>query len=278
MFSGPSPWLNTPVVIIKGNWKGYRGIVKDVRKQGSISGVQLLVELSVWTPTQACPQISVDYDDVREPSHWQPLADFSPLSEKQIYYAPNPGYTPTEYHVPYVPASSMVVPSTHASTPPPPDIKLENLPPNVWWNPQSYRPAHWILDPRLDGLTIEVSIRTESGRNSAWVTVSEGQVHHANQPTMCYDAASIDLPIITPKPNTEKGLLVVIQGKSWFIAGVVRNGGQEGEEELSGERIEVFGADVVQVRETSNAKKWGNQMFSKVRAEERRKRPEVRSR
>ncbi|THU92640.1 hypothetical protein K435DRAFT_905727 [Dendrothele bispora CBS 962.96] len=248
MAHSSTPWINTQVKIIKGNWKGYEGIVKDVRRHMSLSGVQLLVELSVWTPVQACPQITVDYDDVREPSHWQPLAVFAPLSDRQIYFAPNKDYRPMEYHVPYIPIFSMNMPSVRAPTPLPPDSELEDLPSNAWWDPRPHsieRLEHWILDPRLNGLTIEVSVSVESGqRNSAWVTISDGQIYQANKPKTLYRAESIGFPIIPPLAKTEKGLLVVVHGehigalvrqihyfnldrKPWFIAGIVINGGRK---------------------------------------------------
>ncbi|KAK7448903.1 hypothetical protein VKT23_013635 [Stygiomarasmius scandens] len=199
-----------------------------------------------------------------------------------MYYAPNLNYIPRECHVPYIPAPKTIPPRN--PTPTPPHNEVSHLAVNVWWNPHSEEPQHWILNPRLDGLTIQVAIMAigSDPKHSAWVTVSQGKVTYADQPTVHCLPSCIHKPIIPPKPNTEKGLLVVIHGEhtgklvrqvhyfkldgvSWFIAGVVKNGGKQGEEELTTEIIEVSCCDVVLVQETKGAKKWGNKVFAEAR-------------
>ncbi|KAJ3767146.1 hypothetical protein FB446DRAFT_652605 [Lentinula raphanica] len=74
MKTGKKPWIGARVKVVKGPWKGYRGVVRDVnvyklnaqQLARKASGVRLVVELEVVTPTVTHPRHVIDYDHVRE--------------------------------------------------------------------------------------------------------------------------------------------------------------------------------------------------------------------
>lgn len=68
MYSGPAPWQGIQVRIIRGVHKSKCGTVQDVQCNDytSISGLNVTVELSLFTPHSVNPCVTVDYEDIRE--------------------------------------------------------------------------------------------------------------------------------------------------------------------------------------------------------------------
>ena len=66
MYSGPPPWKGLEVNVIQGPHKPCRGIVQDVRRCDSASGLQITLELFKHTVNGTNPHVIVGYDDVQE--------------------------------------------------------------------------------------------------------------------------------------------------------------------------------------------------------------------
>jgi len=63
------PWLGQTILItkIKHPFKGHQAVVKNVLcNQDTISGLQIVAQLSHWDPTVPFQTIVLDYDDVIE--------------------------------------------------------------------------------------------------------------------------------------------------------------------------------------------------------------------
>lgn len=73
MRSGPVPWLGLVVDIVRGDYKGQTGAVRDVnryqvdlsRKLKSGSGIMLTIERYVFTVIASTKLVKIDYDAVR---------------------------------------------------------------------------------------------------------------------------------------------------------------------------------------------------------------------
>jgi hypothetical protein len=66
LYTGRVPWLNINVAIISGEHKGTLGLVKDVRRCDSQSGLNVRVELQKGTPYGVNPTIWIDYAYIRD--------------------------------------------------------------------------------------------------------------------------------------------------------------------------------------------------------------------
>ncbi|KAJ3825259.1 hypothetical protein F5880DRAFT_1611264 [Lentinula raphanica] len=142
MKTGPTPWIRARVVVVKGPWKGYSGVVYDVNvyKLSSeqlargASGITLIVELSVVTPTETHPRRSIDYDYVRESFSKKPLADAIKPTERQSFFMPMSNYNPSRHNsTQKVPATQT---GTRCGTPEPTDFARSLIFTGVW-HPQS---------------------------------------------------------------------------------------------------------------------------------------------
>lgn len=73
MRSGPVPWLGLVVDIVRGEYKGQTGAVRDVnryqvdpsRKPKSASGIMLTIERYIFTVIASTKLVKMDYDAVR---------------------------------------------------------------------------------------------------------------------------------------------------------------------------------------------------------------------
>ncbi|THU79426.1 hypothetical protein K435DRAFT_875482 [Dendrothele bispora CBS 962.96] len=235
-------------------------------------------------------------------------AEYSTLSESKSYYSPNPYFTSQQFHVPYVPSPWPEQPP-HTRTPSP-SPEQEKISTDGWWNPCQSDPLpqdedsqavlHWILDPRLEGhvilvgLVVDPTQTAQEDRTPAWVTVSQGIIHNINNQEII-SPDSVTLPRVPPPHTTDAPLLVVIKGSHvgklvrriwnfklddcpWLILAVVQDGGIIGKEKLTGEKLEIQLDDLVCVRESAKAKKWGKQIIRPLWDEARRsgRKPEER--
>ncbi|KAJ3765207.1 hypothetical protein FB446DRAFT_795286 [Lentinula raphanica] len=142
MKTGPTPWIRARVIVVKGPWKGYSGVVYDVNvyKLSSeqlargASGIMVIVELSVVTPTETHPRRPIDYDYVRESFSKKPLADAIKPTERQSFFMPVSNYNPSKD------SSIQKVPVTRTGmrsvTPEPSDFARAFIFTGVW-HPQS---------------------------------------------------------------------------------------------------------------------------------------------
>lgn len=68
-WSNQVPWLGQTILVakVKHLFKGHQAIVKEVLcSQNTLSGLQIVAQLSYWDPTIPCQTIVLDYDDVIE--------------------------------------------------------------------------------------------------------------------------------------------------------------------------------------------------------------------
>ncbi|THU90214.1 HET-domain-containing protein [Dendrothele bispora CBS 962.96] len=134
----------------------------------------------------------------------------------------------------------------------------------------------------------------QEDRTPAWVTVSQGIIYNINNQEII-SPDSVTLPRVPPPHTTDAPLLVVIKGshvgklvrriwnfklddRPWLILAVVQDGGIIGKEKLTGEKLEIQLDDLVCVRESAKAKKWGKQIIRPLWDEARRsgRKPEER--
>ncbi|KAJ3963791.1 hypothetical protein EV361DRAFT_943286 [Lentinula raphanica] len=141
MKTGSTPWIRARVIVVKGPWKGYSGVVYDVNvyKPSSeqlargASGIMLVIELSVVTPTETHPRCTIDYDFVRESFSKKLLADAIELTERQSFFMPASTYIPSKESSTQNPATRT---STRSGTPEPSDFARSFIFTGVW-HPQS---------------------------------------------------------------------------------------------------------------------------------------------
>ncbi|KAJ8088250.1 hypothetical protein PM082_022322 [Marasmius tenuissimus] len=93
--SGQVPWTRVRVAVTHGQNKGYVGTVRDVNrttKIGAKSGLELDIELDVVRVGSSMPTVKIYYDSVRELRSGKTLNDFRPVSQDQMFFAPNPDF------------------------------------------------------------------------------------------------------------------------------------------------------------------------------------------
>ncbi|KAJ3963980.1 hypothetical protein EV361DRAFT_981808, partial [Lentinula raphanica] len=267
--TGKKPWIRARVKIIKGPWKGYAGVVYDVNTYKlnpeqiarRASGITLLVELSVVTPTETHPRHHIDYDFVREASTWQLLADAIKPTERQSFFMPSSGYAPSK-------DTSIPKKTLRSGTPEPDNFSRSFVFTGVWhpqWEMEGARnPEHvgdpvfrppldyfnetepanernrldfispemrqniWIYHRNLVGIPICVGMKGRKG--SQYVRVAprpDGGFQMFQDRSMGGEPLLVWAPDVSrsndrPKPRTEKSLMVVVNGPEEHIGKLVR--------------------------------------------------------
>ncbi|KAJ3766494.1 hypothetical protein FB446DRAFT_794048 [Lentinula raphanica] len=269
MKTGPTPWIRARVIVVKGPWKGYSGVVLDVNvyKLSSeqlargASGIMLIVELSVVTPTETHPRRSIDYDYVRESFSKKPLADAIKPTERQSFFMPMSNYNPSTQKVPATQTG------TRCGTPEPTDFARSFIFTGVW-HPQSdagntdnwvsagetvFRPpldyfntddppqsSHhpevasletrqhlWIYHRNLVGIPIGVSLKGRKGIQFVKVVPQGSGFKIIQDRPTGGEPLLVWTPDVSrfndrPKPKTEKSLMVLVQGPEEQIGRLVR--------------------------------------------------------
>ncbi|KAF5343383.1 hypothetical protein D9758_015610 [Tetrapyrgos nigripes] len=281
---GRTPWIGQHVYVVKGSEKGYRGIVRDVRPFPNYSGLQLRVELQKFG-IQVCPSINLDYDHVRHVDHFQPLDDIDPLRHYHEGYSLRPGYCCMPCEVPYSPEcwpAPINVP--RSTTPIPSDVNVDSLNTAAApWTPDQYdsQPeiTHWILNPRLNGLTLEVSLLEPKAK--AWVHVSDGAIFNTHRPCLGVVPANICGPLQWPSAHTEQGLMVIIVGEhtgllvrrvyycvvggeSHFIVHGVDFTGSDWQERMTNTQLVLHPSWLIRVMESKADKERGKKVFEAI--------------
>ncbi|KAJ3991182.1 hypothetical protein F5050DRAFT_1872364 [Lentinula boryana] len=99
MRTGPVPWLGLHVDIVKGQYKGQNGTVKDVNRyqvkpslKSKLSGLKLNIERHVFTAIASTKVVEVDYDAIRfHKTHYRLCEVFMPTAKQSFYW---PEYVP----------------------------------------------------------------------------------------------------------------------------------------------------------------------------------------
>ncbi|KAJ3964106.1 hypothetical protein EV361DRAFT_980827, partial [Lentinula raphanica] len=269
MKTGQKPWIRARVKIIKGPWKGYAGVVYDVNTyklnpaqiERRASGISLLVELSVVTPTETHPRHHIDYDFVREASTWQLLADAIKPTEHQSFFMPSSAYAPSkDTSIPRKTlrsgtpepdsfAQSFVFTGVwhpqweiegarnqeHVGDPvfrPPLDYFNENEPANelnrVDFTSPELRQNIWIYHRNLVGIPICVGMKGRKGTQYVRVVPRPDggfqmfQDRSTGGEPLLVWAPDVSRSNDRPKPKTEKSLMVVVNGPEEHIGKLVR--------------------------------------------------------
>lgn len=87
MRTGPVPWLGLKVDFVKGSYKGEFGVVRDVNRYSSRSGLLLTVERYIFAPNGSNRLVKIDYNDVRYHKYMSVISlltaksDFSPQNQ-----------------------------------------------------------------------------------------------------------------------------------------------------------------------------------------------------
>ncbi|KAJ3738024.1 hypothetical protein EV360DRAFT_90931 [Lentinula raphanica] len=272
MKTGKKPWISARVNVISGPWKGYRGIVRDVdvyrlspdQVSRGASGVRLLIELNVVTPTVTNPRFHIDYDHVQETSQARFLAHAIRPTERQSFFMPSSSYIPSKpeftssQHSQTVNASGILngISTTNEVDPPfahQPTISLVGIAIQV--NLKGRKGTHYVkVMPRQAGGFMVIEERSKVGEP---VVVWTPDVSRSQD---------------RPKPKTEKSLMVIVKGPEehigklvrrvhhfykgtksedtlWFILGVVEFLAETGEI-LTSERLENHPDDLEKVQES----------------------------
>ncbi|KAJ3990920.1 hypothetical protein F5050DRAFT_1813247 [Lentinula boryana] len=139
------PWMGAQVSVVKGHWKGFRGVVRDVMlrnvdrvKTPTASGVAVRVELNVSTTNRTMPREDIDYDFLHETSTGKLLAHVIPPSNHQSIFLPHSAYRPSSRGLPFrVSNSGMSTTndndnSTRSVTPPITDFERDYIFTGEW--------------------------------------------------------------------------------------------------------------------------------------------------
>ncbi|KAJ8087600.1 hypothetical protein PM082_006433 [Marasmius tenuissimus] len=330
------PWVGANVMVIGTHRKGSTGILRDVHIDWSLldtvidfsprvdlygvrSGLMLDVELDVVRAGQAAPIERIDYRDVVELKSLQRLNVWRPLDHcHEVWYLrpdlPDPLIRLSTMDK--LPVDLPYSPRPRTPTPPPrlPRFSRNQSDP---WNPLAVLPPtehdHWILHPKLVGLTIEIQIMGgphDSKGNSVYVTpVSKTRgvvVQYTSGRGLASCSHTISHTFIEKlkdpiKPSTENSLMVVTAGKEhvgklvrrirtfylgarteenqWIISGVISREAEE--ERLTDERLELHPHHhVVRVKESAKQRAIAKDYMTDAResaAAEWARRPEVRT-
>ncbi|KAJ3979244.1 hypothetical protein F5890DRAFT_1558988 [Lentinula detonsa] len=155
------PWMGAQVSVVKGHWKGFRGVVRDVMlrnddrvKTPTASGVAVRVELNVSTTNRTMPREDIDYDFLHETSTGKLLADAIPPNNDQSVFLPHLAYRPSSRGLPFrISNSGMSTTndnSTRSVTPPITDFERDYVFTGEW----SVHHGVGVLDPEFPSLSI----------------------------------------------------------------------------------------------------------------------------
>ncbi|KAJ3817830.1 hypothetical protein F5880DRAFT_1511457 [Lentinula raphanica] len=242
MKTGKKPWIGARGNIVSGPWKGYRGIVSH-----GASGVKLLVELNVVTPTVTNPRHHIDYDHVRE----------TRPTERQSFFMPSSSYIPLKPES----TSSQYLQTVKARTgTPEPDELARTLTFTGLWHPQwdfhdqrsksiFRQPADyfrsiaqggsdvaapnlneniWIFHSKLVGIAMQVALKGRKGTHYVKVMPRQGggfmvieERSKGGEPVVVW-TPDVSRSQDRPKPKTEKSLMVIVKGPEEHIGKLVR--------------------------------------------------------
>ncbi|KAJ3714766.1 hypothetical protein C8R42DRAFT_237617 [Lentinula raphanica] len=339
MKTGKKPWIGARVAVIQGPWKGHRGVVRDVdvyklspellaRKA---SGVRLMVELEVVTPSVTFPRHLFDYDHIREASNLECLAVVIRPTERQSFFMPSSSYVPSKQKPQTAHAAKV---HTRFRTPEP-DENARSFAMTGRWHPrwdtgdilpveQNFQPPPdyfrnnaqdvlpfpdirddlWIFHPKLVGIPIQVELKGRKGTHHVKVMPRPGGGFMVTQdnlkggePTVVW-TSDVFRTRDRPKPQTEKSLMVIVNGPEehvgklvrrihhfykgskhdenlWFILGVVQFSSETGEF-LTSERIDGHPDELEKVQESRDVHRKSGYVMAAARDEFRYQRPEVR--
>ncbi|KAF9062821.1 hypothetical protein BDP27DRAFT_1368531 [Rhodocollybia butyracea] len=197
MRTGPVPWVGLHVDIVKGEYKGQDGVIKNVNRykvgpSRKLSGLRLAVERHVFTAIAATKVVEVDYDAIRFHKTKYRLCEVFKPTVKQSFYWPEHVYqknleSPSNVDADSHQGSKTPLPndferefifcgSWSPNCPTPGQTPMYNLESPVPWTPASpdpvmpsrsrtptppfapVLPGHWILHPKLVGIPIKVDI------------------------------------------------------------------------------------------------------------------------
>ncbi|KAF5351480.1 hypothetical protein D9757_012880 [Collybiopsis confluens] len=338
MRTGPLPWLGLVVNIVKGHYKGQSGVVRDVKRyrvdssiKSKLSGVTLTVEHHVFPVVASTILVEVDYDAVRfnnpkftsDRTRHRLCEVFLPTA-KQSFYCPEPDYL-KEADV-YLDTDGDVHESS--KTPLPNDFERETIFYGSWSpNCPTPRPStpskgfrapilsheatttaspsalpppdHWILHPKLIGISIKVDISsgqfdTSQKKDGIIVETVSGtdgiKVIYRRSATKTIDVPYISIQSFRdrPNPSREKGLMVVARNhpehigklvrrihhfydmektedKHWMVVQRVDRSGPK--EQTLFEFLEFHPRDLEYVKETPQERKWSTLLLELIRLE-----------
>ncbi|KAF5379282.1 hypothetical protein D9757_005319 [Collybiopsis confluens] len=153
MRTGPVPWLGMVIDIVRGQYKGQSGTVRDVNRyeiaSASVSkksGVKLTVERHVFTVVASTKMVEVDYDAVRFHRTKFRLCDVFLPTARQSFYMPDPRYekllqtSSNDEDVEDSAAAGSMTPAAGSMTPLPNDFERETLFYGTW-SPNCPTPA-----------------------------------------------------------------------------------------------------------------------------------------
>ncbi|THU88325.1 hypothetical protein K435DRAFT_803597 [Dendrothele bispora CBS 962.96] len=219
------PWLEVPVIVVKGSLK-HRGTVKRVERNHRVSsGLKVDVELNYASAEfGVSPRFTFDYSWVRDPTTGLPLHIRYPLHGRQKYWEPLSR------------VKAVLVPNPKFSTAP--ARALAPSLPTPTWNGGDFvdpfqtseatasdasssspaSPVHWAVDPRLDGKEFFVRWQPDEGLGMAKVAakpdctlgrvlLSDGGENWFVPPHEIFDL------MLSVKPTTNKAALVVVRGE-----------------------------------------------------------------
>ncbi|THU80596.1 hypothetical protein K435DRAFT_874228 [Dendrothele bispora CBS 962.96] len=216
------PWLNQPVIVVKGAIKT-TGIVKEVQRNQHVpSGLVVRVEMNFMSAEHgASPTFDFDYSWLRDPITGLPLHIRHPLRGRMRYWEPL-----TRVKAVSVPNPNALKPCTRPTSAPstPPWNNRVFVDPfqNSGSGPSisvsSASPSHWSLDPRLDGKEFFVCWKPPTGPGMSKVIakpecrfdrirLTDGADSWVVPPAEICDVA---VPIL---PKTNRYPLVVIRGE-----------------------------------------------------------------
>ncbi|THU96543.1 hypothetical protein K435DRAFT_858404 [Dendrothele bispora CBS 962.96] len=267
------PWLNSPVMVVKGPTKNTGRIREVERSHHNASGLRVKVEFDFFSAEHgAVPQSWCDYAAVRDPRTGLPLHIVYPLRKRERYWEPltpikavsvkNPYYATQQSQRPLVAPST---PLWHTevtdifSTP-------DAGPSHSGHEEISGPPPHWAIDLRLDQKSFFACWKPRSGTGLAKVTATP---HHRSGIVQITDGATgwfvppdeIQDLAIGIKPTTNKNPLLVVRGphagvnirqvfckyvrghEEPLIIGAIYNNWGTSAEKYTGEDIEVETSD-----------------------------------
>ncbi|KAK1225781.1 hypothetical protein PQX77_011261, partial [Marasmius sp. AFHP31] len=325
------PWVGANVLVIGSHRKGLTGILRSVHIDWSLldtviemspeadyskvkSGLLLDVELDVVLAGREAPIERIDYRDVVELKTCQRLNIWRPMDHThEVWYLrpdlPIPAITPASYLSRFdrLPVANPRTPRPRTPTPPPRSPRFSRHSSDPWSPMGELAPTerdHWILNPKLVGLWIEVTITGgahDSGGKPVYVkpvsksrgvvveyTTGRGLTAVTHTVSHKFIVRSKD-PI---KPSTENALMVVTTGNEhagklvrrirtfylgakeedyhWVVGGVISKG-ESGKESLTDELLELHpGFHLVRVRESARQRAEGNKYMDDVRKEARK--------
>ncbi|KAJ3965903.1 hypothetical protein EV361DRAFT_937317 [Lentinula raphanica] len=265
MKTGKKPWISARVNIVSGPWKGYRGIVRDVdvyrlspdQVSRGASGVKLLIELNVVTPTVTNPRFHIDYDHVRETSQQRFLAHAIRPTERQSFFMPCSSYIPSKPESTSSQYSQTV--NVRSGTPEPDDLARSLTFTGLWhpqWDFHDRRsrstfcpPADyfrsiaqggsdvaipdlhenlWIFHSKLVGIAIQVNLKGRKGTHYVKVMPRQAggfmvieERSKGGEPVVVW-TPDVSRSQDRPKPKTEKSLMVIVKGPEEHIGKLVR--------------------------------------------------------